>query len=124
MTLVSSGRSWKYSPNRLFTGLTVTQLIAEIRSCRSQRRRIGVWPIGAKVRRTVGASMKPDSSRKTRCSPRLFALRTMLGRVLPLQWRIASSSRSLALFSGFWLVQRRRRLRILRTCSGWKETFN
>ena len=35
---------------------------------------------------------------------------------------MATSSRSLAFLWGFWLVQPSRRLRTLRTCSGWKRT--
>jgi len=52
-TLTSSGSRRKESPRCLRLGLTVTALIAEIRSCRSQVSRIGVWPRGASVRRTV-----------------------------------------------------------------------
>ena len=40
-----------------------------------------------------------------------------------LRCSMAASSRSFALFCGFWLVQWSRRLRILRTCSGWKRTL-
>lgn len=36
---------------------------------------------------------------------------------------MATSSRSLALCWGFWLVHPSFRLRILRTCSGWKLTW-
>ena len=38
---------------------------ADNRSCRSHARWIGVWPDGAHVRRLVGWSMKPLSSKKT-----------------------------------------------------------
>jgi hypothetical protein len=36
-------------------------------------RRIGVWPLGAQVRRTGGRSDTPDSSRKQSQAPRLSA---------------------------------------------------
>lgn len=44
-------------------------LIAEIRSCLYRSRTIGVRPLGAQVRATLGMSRKPDSSRKTRWTP-------------------------------------------------------
>ena len=77
--LASSGSRRKYRPSRRRFGLTVTALMAEIRSCRSQLLRIGVLPRGARVRRTVGVSMKPDSSRKTRWALRRRARRTIAG---------------------------------------------
>jgi hypothetical protein len=43
--------------------------MAEIRSCRCQQRRRGVWPHGAQVRRTLGRSRKADSPTKTREAP-------------------------------------------------------
>ena len=45
--LASSGSRRKYRPSRRRVGLTVTALMAEIRSWRSQLLRIGVLPRGA-----------------------------------------------------------------------------
>ena len=69
----------KYSPSCLRLGLIVTALMAEMRSCRSQVFKIGVWPRGAKVRRTVGVSMNPLSSRKTKSALRRRARWSILG---------------------------------------------
>ena len=52
-------------PRTTFQGLRVMQLMAENLSRRSQPSNTGVWPRGAKVRRTEGVKEKPDSSRKT-----------------------------------------------------------
>jgi hypothetical protein len=46
-------------------GETVSALITESRSCRSQLRWTGVCPRGAQVRRTSGCNMKPLSSTST-----------------------------------------------------------
>src|SRR5213593_1425257 len=43
--------------------------MTEILSRRCQMRRIGVWPRGAHVLRTLGISRNPDSSTKTRWAP-------------------------------------------------------
>ena len=40
---------------------------------RMRWRRIGVWPLGAQVRRTGGADEAPDSSRKQIHAPRVSA---------------------------------------------------
>jgi len=121
-TVAFTGSNSKYSPGLPSRGLSVMQLIAEIRSRRSQQSRIGVWPRGARLRRTVGVRKKPDSSRKTTWARRRYASRRMRGSSSPNHLSTSLSSRSRALRLGFWLVQPRRCLRILRTCSGWKET--
>jgi hypothetical protein len=64
-------------------GLIVTALMAEMRSCRSQVSRIGVWPRGVRVRRTVGVNMNPLSSRKTK-----WASGWTLGDPVPIEARI------------------------------------
>ncbi len=49
--------------------LSVIAPMAVILSCRSHDFKIGVSPRGAYVRRTVGLSRYPDSSRKTSVAP-------------------------------------------------------
>ncbi len=56
--------------------------MAERRSCRCQAGNTGVCPRGARVRRTVGVSMKPASSRKARWAWRTKASRTMRPEVV------------------------------------------
>lgn len=52
---------------------TPMKLTTESRSCRSQARCMGVAPEGAHVRRRIGCSMKPLSSKKTIGLPRRWA---------------------------------------------------
>ena len=54
---------------RCCLGLTVIAPMAEILSCRSHDLKIGVSPHGAYVRRTVGLSRYPDSSRNASVAP-------------------------------------------------------
>src|ERR1700722_19312648 len=69
-------------------------LIAEILSRRSQQGRIGVWPRGASVRRTVGVNWKHDSSRKTTWASRCRASRRMRGKVSCFQRRMAGPAQT------------------------------
>lgn len=68
---MSSALAFASSPSKVTNrlrrcclGLTVIAPMAEILSCRSHDLKIGVSPHGAYVRRTVGLSKYPDSSRK------------------------------------------------------------
>lgn len=97
----------------------VTQLMALHRSRRSQASSTGRLPLGARVRRTVGVRKNPDSSRNARYADRCQASRTIRGNSSPAHLATSLSLRSLAFRRGFWLVHPSRRLRILRTCSGW-----
>src|ERR1700675_2023083 len=66
---------WKqtYTPRCWRFGDTVRVASAETRSCLSLEKMIGVWPSGAQVRRRVGMSRKPLSSRNARWAPSLRA---------------------------------------------------
>ena len=66
LTFLLSGSSSKKRLGLWRLGLSLSTLMAEMRSCRSQAAWMGVCPRGAKVRRRVGLSIKPDSSSKTR----------------------------------------------------------
>ena len=59
----------QYTFSRRRRGAKVRAVVTDNRSCRSHERWIGVWPLGAQVRRTTGWSMKPLSSRKTMLRP-------------------------------------------------------
>src|SRR3989339_308087 len=59
----------QYSPNRLRLGETVSTEMAEIFVQLPAVRRIGVFPLGAHVRETVGTSKNPLSSRKPKWAP-------------------------------------------------------
>jgi hypothetical protein len=66
---------WKraYSATRRRRGETLTAEIAEIFVQCPAQRRIGVWPLGAQVLRTLGTSRKPLSSRNAKWAPSLAA---------------------------------------------------
>ena len=95
-TLVLSGNSSKYNPGKYRLGLRVIQLMADMRSRRSQHSNSGVGPRGAKVRRTTGLSIKPDSSRNTRWASRALASARIRGTSCSNHCSMVSSSRSLA----------------------------
>lgn len=64
-----SQKNIPYRPDRSRRGLTESPEIAEMRSLRNWWRSSGVAPTGDHVLRTVGVSMKPDSSTKIRWAP-------------------------------------------------------